>query len=190
MIKDLILQNRSYRRFNQSYEITTETLKALINLARLSPSARNAQPLKYIISNTEDRNQKIFSLLTWAGALKDWQGPAEGEKPSAYIVMLADTTIAENYFCDHGIAAQSILLGATEKGLGGCIMASIKKQPLREAFHIPSQYEIIQVIALGQPAEQVRIDSVEPAGSTTYWRDDQDIHHVPKRDLDELILDM
>lgn len=190
MIKELIANNRSYRRFYQDQPITTETLHELIELARLSPSARNAQPLKYLITNTKERNEKIFPLLTWAGAIKDWDGPGEGEKPAAYIVVLGDRQIASNYFCDHGIASQSILLGAVEQGLGGCIMASVKKEPLKQAFQIPEQYDVLHVIALGKPKEYVQIDDLQPSGDVRYWRDEQDIHHVPKRIIDELILNL
>ena len=114
---------------------------------------------------------------------------AEGQRPSAYIIILGDTEIAQNYFCDDGIAAQTILLGAVEKGLGGCILASIQREQLREALKIPSRYEILLVVALGKPAEQVIIEQLAPDGNIKYWRDDQGKHHVPKRSLKELIID-
>ncbi|MDD3169248.1 MAG: nitroreductase family protein, partial [Eubacteriales bacterium] len=118
MIKELIRKNRTCRRFYQNEEISKETLYELIDLARLSASGGNLQPLKYIISFRQEENDKIFPYLKWAGYFKDWDGPAEGEKPSAYIVITGDKEISSNYFWDHGIACQSILLGACEKGLG------------------------------------------------------------------------
>lgn len=188
MLKDIILKNRSYRRFYESHSINEETLKNIIDFARLSASARNAQPLKYIISFTKEKNSLIFPSLAWAAYLKDWNGPAEGERPSAYIIMLADTSLTDNYFCDDGIAAQSILLGAVEQGLGGCILASIKRELLRDTLHIPENYKIIQVIALGKPKEIVVIENMPASGDYKYWRDEQQVHHVPKRSLDEIIL--
>jgi nitroreductase len=124
----------------------------------------------------------------WAGYLTDWSGPAEGEKPSAYMVILGDKNIAESFSCDHGIAAQSIMLGAVEKGLGGCIIASINKKELTRVLNIPSHYEILLVLALGKPSETVVIENVESDGDIKYWRDSDDIHHVPKRLLDDLII--
>jgi len=159
----------------------------MINAARLSASARNAQPLKYFLSNAAEINEKIFPSLAWAGYLKDWPGPAPGERPSAYIVQLHDTTITGNYFCDDGIAAQSILLTAVEKGLGGCIIASVKKEQLAKTLDLPGHLEIIQVIALGKPAEKVVIEEMQQ-GDIKYWRDENGIHHVPKRPLEELII--
>jgi len=188
MIRDLILKNRSYRRFYQEVDIKLETLREFVDLARLSGSARNAQPLKYILSCVPQRNSLIFPHLAWAGYLKSWSGPCEGERPSAYIIILGDTEISRSFGCDHGIAAQSIMLGATEQGLGGCIIASIEKEGLRKALEIPPRYEILLVLALGQPKETVVVETVGPSGDTKYWRDSEGVHHVPKRPLDDIII--
>ena len=189
MIKDLIKKNRSYRRFYEDFVIERNTLEELVDLARLSASVANRQPLKYILSCEENKNDLIFSALTWAGYLKDWPGPAEGERPSAYIVMLNDTEITKYYWCDPGIAAQSILLGAAEKGLGGCIFGSVKKDELRSALKIEEGYEILYVLAIGKPKEKVVLETVGPEGDIKYWRDSQGVHHVPKRSLREIILE-
>ena len=124
----------------------------------------------------------------WARDLKDWPGPSEGERPSAYIIILWDTDIADTTFCDQGIAAQSILLGAAERNLGGCMIASIDKDKLRRALEIPPRYEILLVLALGKPKEKVVIEEVGTGGDIKYWRDSNDVHHVPKRRLDDIIL--
>jgi nitroreductase len=187
MIRDLVLNNRSYRRFEE-VDITLETLKELVDLARLSASAMNAQPLKYILSCDRERNSMVFPHLVWATYLKNWPGPAEGERPSAYTIILGDTEISRFWDYDAGIAAQSILLGATEKGLGGCMIANIRKEGLRKALKIPPRYEILLVLALGKPREKVMIETVGADGNTRYWRDDEEVHHVPKRPLDEIII--
>jgi nitroreductase len=188
MLKDLILRNRSYRRFHQEVTIRLDDLKELVDLARQSASAANRQPLKYILSCQPEMNARIFQYLAWAGYLKDWGGPKEGEKPSAYIIVLGDKMITQAFGCDHGIAAQSILLGATEKGLGGCIIGSVQKNELSRELNISKQYEILLVIALGKPVELVVIEPVGEDGNIKYWRDAQGIHHVPKRSLEEIIL--
>jgi len=190
MIKNLILKNRSYRRFHQQRAIKPETLKDLIDLARFSASAKNLQPLKYVLSCNSQRNAVILPNLGWAGYLKDWSGPVEGERPSAYIIILEDTKIIRSSYsdCDVGIAAQSILLGATEKGLGGCMIGSIRKEKLRQKLHIHKRYKIKLVIALGVPKEQVVINPVGSDGDIKYWRDSKGIHHVPKRSLDDVII--
>jgi nitroreductase len=188
VIQDLILKNRSYRRFHQEFDIKLETLRELIDLARLSPSARNAQPLKYILSYDRQKKSLIFPHLAWAGYLTGWSGPGEGERPSAYIIILGDTEISRSFGCDYGIAAQSIMLGATEKGLGGCMIASIDREGLRKALKISPRYEILLVLALGKPKEMVVIEAVGSNGDTKYWRDSKGVHHVPKRPLDDIII--
>ncbi len=188
MIRDLILKNRSYRRFYEEVDIKLDTLKELVDLARLSASAMNAQPLKYILSCDHQKNSLIFPHLTLGAYLTGWAGPAEGERPSAYIIILGDTEVSRFLDYDAGIAAQSMMLGATEKGLGGCMIASIDKEGLRKALEIPPRYEILLVLALGKPKETVMIETVGPNGDTKYWRDSEGVHHVPKRPLDDIII--
>ncbi|RLD10144.1 MAG: nitroreductase [Chlamydiae bacterium] len=188
MIKDLIRRNRSYRRFDNSHKIPYDSLRELIDFARLSPSGANLQSLKFIISNSSETNLKVFPQLAWAGYLKDWDGPIEKERPSAYIIILGDKNIKNDFSCDCGIAAQSILLGATEKGLGGCMIGSIKREELAEELSIDFQFEILLVIALGKPVETVQIEETKSPDDIKYWRDEKNIHHVPKRSLNEIIL--
>lgn len=188
MIKNLVLKNRSCRRFYQEFPIKKSTLKELVDLARLSPSAANLQPLKYILSYEPDKNSSIFPYLKWAGYLKDWSGPKVGERPSAYIVILGDTRISKSFSCDKGIAAQSMLLGAREKGLAGCMLGAIDREGLRKALSIPPEYDILLAIALGKPKEKVVVEAVAQTGGIKYWRDENKTHHVPKRKLSDIII--
>ncbi|HYR02752.1 MAG TPA: nitroreductase family protein [Syntrophobacteria bacterium] len=188
MIRELVQRNRSYRRFYEEVRIELETLRELVNLARLSASGGNRQPLKYFLSVESNTNEKIFRTLTWAVYLKNWRGPAEGERPAAYIIVLGDTRIAASVGCDHGIACQSILLGAVERGLGGCIVGSIKRNELRGVLNIPEDLEILLTIALGKPKDSVVLEPLGPDGDFRYWRDESGVHHVPKRSLDDLII--
>ena len=196
MIKNIIEKNRSYRRFFQDQQISIDLLKELVNLARLSASARNLQSLKYMLSNKKETNEKIFEQLSWAGYLKDWQGPSEGEKPAAYIIIVADKNISNNLtndwvYTDFGIACQSILLGAVETGFGGCILAAIKRKKLRELLYIDERFEILGVIALGKPKEEIVIDELKlNENNIKYWRDDNNVHHVPKRNINEIIIEI
>ena len=189
MLSDLILKNRSYRRFDESKRIAIETLRSLVDLARLSASGSNVQPLKFLLSNDPEKNGKIFQTLAWAGFLKDWDGPVEGERPSAYIVILGDKDISTGFGVNHGIAAQSILLGAAEKGLGGCMVGSIERDKLRKNLELADRFEVLLVIALGKPVEQVVIEETGPDGDIKYYRDANNVHHVPKRPLGEIILE-
>ena len=188
MFKDLVLKNRTYRRFYQDVPVKKETLRELVDLARNSASASNRQALKFILSWEPEKNAKIFPLIGFAAQLRDWGGPFDGERPAAYIIILLDTDIAKAAGCDHGIAAQSILLGATDMGLGGCMHGSAKRPEMMKALNIPEKYEILLVISLGKPKEKVVLETVGSDGKTAYWRDKDQTHHVPKRSLDEIII--
>ena len=188
MFNELVLKNRSYRRFKQDAPIAMETLKYLVDLARQTPSGANLQPLKYFLACDPDTNQRIYPALAWAGYLPDWPGPVEGERPAAYLVMLGDTEITRNFGVDPGIAAQTILLGAAEQDLGGCMIASIRREDLRAALRIPERFEIPLVIALGKPVETVILEPLNTDKSIKYYRDEQGGHHVPKRSLDEVLV--
>lgn len=186
MIRELIQKNRSYRRFDHTEKIPEARIREWIELARFSASGRNMQPLKYVICTDEETNARIFTHLGWAGYLSKWKGPEENERPVAYVVVLHDKNIASGYFCDDGIAMQSILLGATADGFGGCIVGSVNKSKVSAILGLPEHLEILWIVALGKPAETVVLE--EAAGNEIrYYRDDSDVHHVPKRPLNEII---
>jgi len=188
MFRDLIMRSRSYRRFYEDTPIDEATLRELVDLARCSPSGSNRQPLKYRLVCTLQENALVFGTLSWAGALRDWPGPPEGERPSAYIVILGDTTINKSFGVDHGIAAQSMMLGANEKGLGGCMIASVERDELRRHLNLPEHLEILLVLALGKPKETVVLEEMGSGGDHRYWRDSDSVHHVPKRRLEDIIV--
>lgn len=190
MISELIRNNRSCRRFHQQVTIDVDTLKSLVELARQSASAANLQPLRYLLACSPEANRDIFDCLAWAAYLKDWPGPEEGEKPAAYIVVLGDTNQTNRFDCDVGIAAQSILLGAREAGLAGCMLGAIRRKRLRKCLQIADHLEILLVIALGKPKERVVVDTVGEDGDIRYWRDENGVHHVPKRALSDIIVDI
>jgi nitroreductase len=185
MFKDLILKNRSYRRFYQDVAVEKQTLLELVEIARLTPSARNAQPLKYFVSAGE-KNAEIFSCLSWAGALTDWPGPSEGERPTGYIVVMLDSSVLSGADVDAGIVCQSMLLGAVEMGLGGCMFGAVDRPKLAEILSLPENLQILLVVALGKPKEEIVLDPCTD-GDTKYWRDENQVHHVPKRSLEDIL---
>lgn len=190
MISDLVRRTRSCRRFHEEHSISTETLRELVDLARLGASGGNKQPLKYLLSNERSMNGVVFPKLGWAGYLKEWKGPESGERPSAYIIILGDNDIRKSIRVDQGIAAQNILLGATGLGLAGCMIDTVDRDWLRKDLRIPDRFEILLVIALGKPKEKIVLESLGPDGDIRYWRDASGGHHVPKRSQEEIIVSL
>jgi len=186
-MKDLVLRNRSYRRFDQACQMTEVQLLEWIDLARLSPSSRNQQALKFITVYKPEENARIFDCLAWAGYLRDWPGPVKGERPTGYIVIVGDTSLGTNFEVDMGIAAQTILLGAVSEGFGGCMIGSIQREELTRILPLDNTLSILLVIALGKPIEEVVIDQCVD-GNIKYWRDENEVHHVPKRSIREIVL--
>ncbi len=187
-MKDIVAKSRSCRRFYGEKKVTVNQLRELANLARLSPSGANLQTLKYILVCSPEVNEKVFETLGWAGYLKDWDGPVPSERPAGYIIMLRDKTLSKGMAVDEGIAAQSIFLGATEMGLGGCMLGNIKKDNLMKVLGLEENYEIALVLALGYPKEEIVIEEIGEDGDVKYWRDENQVHHVPKRSLDQVVV--
>lgn len=187
-MSEMVRKNRSYRRFDQSKPVTAQTLHELAGLTRYCASATNMQPLRYALVADPAKCAEVFECLAWAGYLTDWPGPAEGERPTGYVVMLCEGKSGPWTRADMGIAAQTILLGAVEKGLGGCMLGALKREPLAEVLGLGDGYEIMLVVALGVPAETVVIDDLEPGGDVKYWRDEASVHHVPKRRTGDVVL--
>ncbi|MCR5290164.1 MAG: nitroreductase family protein [Treponema sp.] len=186
---DLVKQNRSYRRFEVSQPISEKTLTELVEIARHCSSANNSQSLRYKIVHTEAECSKLFTSLHWAALLKDWKGPTPQERPTGYIIICTDTTVRKNADIDLGIAAQTILLAAQTRGFGGCMLGAIERQNIAHDFGIDtSRYDINLVIALGKPHENVTIVGLNSDGSTAYYRDEHDVHCVPKRPLKDILL--
>ena len=185
MLYELVLKNRSYRRFYENERIEDEALMKLVDMARNTPSAANKQSIRYKIVTDREMCEKIYPYLGWAGYLKDWDGPEEGERPAAYIIMATEQSA--NATIDEGLAGQTILLGAVELELGGCFLGNIKKEQIAEVISLPAGMKIDYVIALGKPKETVVLEDIRD-NDIKYYRDAEGVHHVPKRTLKEVLL--
>lgn len=187
----LLEADRSCRRFDASVSLPESKLKALVSLTRLCASGRNMQPLKYVVIGAEHPEllKSIFPMLKWAGYLCDWNGPAEDERPTAYIVQCLDASLTSDAMCDDGLQLQVISLGATALSLGGCIVKSFNVADLIELLGLPEHIKPLYVYAMGFPKEKFVIEStLSTGGDIRYWRDEAMVHHVPKRPLNEILL--
>ena len=187
-VRELTLKNRSFRRFHQDVPVDMQTLRELVDLARISQSPWNQQAVRFLLCNRPEMNAEIFKHLVWASRMPDWPGPAEGERPSAYIIVVADKERGKLFKSDHVVAGVSILLGAVEKGLGGCLVGAFSQKKMQSTLNLSERYLPLLAIALGKPNETIVLDDMGPDDDTAYWNDEQGVHHVPKRSLGDLIL--
>lgn len=191
MVKDLIIKNRSYRGYDECYTFTKEQLMNYVDGARFCASSVNIQPLKYYIAWEKPDVDKIQSRIKWARQLPQMKLPHPGMCPTAFIVICQDKSISDNlgmFLKDVGIVAQSILLMATEEGLGGCMIGNFVPDEIREGLGLDDKLQPMLVVALGKPAETVILTDVKDDGKTAYYRDENDVHYVPKRKLEELLI--
>lgn len=184
-IKDIVLKNRSYRRFYNEKKISLEELKELVDIARNTPSAANRQVVRYKLVADEKIAKEVYKTLGWAGYLKEWEGPIEQERPVAYIILVTDKEAKADI--DEGIISQTIMMAAVEKGLGGCILGNVKRDVLKETLKLADNYKIDLVLALGYPKENVKLVEMKN-NDIKYYRDEEMNHYVPKRRLEDIIL--
>ena len=191
MFLDLVKQARSHRGFRQDRKVTRQELEHLVECARFTPAARNDQVLKYYLAEKPETVAAIQPLTKWAGALAELHLPRKGAEPVAYIVICLDGSLAENptpYQRDVGIVAQTMLLAAVEMGLNGCMIGSFAAGERREKLGLPEAIKPQLLLALGEGTDRIVMTDVGEDGSTTYYRDAEDTHYVPKRTLEQLIL--
>ncbi len=191
MLLDLVKANRSFRGYDESRNVTREELISLVELARISASTANIQPLKYYLVNEKPMLDKLQALTKWAGGLPELGLPYEGQRPTAYIVICHDLNVGTplaRFQKDVGIAAQTMLLGATEIGLGGCMIGNYSSEGVVELLSLAQNLQPVLLVAIGKPAEEVVIVEPETEENVKYFRDENGTHFVPKRKLSDIII--
>ena len=191
MILELAMKNRSYRGYDESYRFTKEELLELVNVTRYAASSVNRQPFAYYIAWEKDEVDKIQKLTKWARGLPQMTLPHPGMCPTGWVIVLHNTDWAPNverFRQDRGIVAQTLLLAAAEKGLGGCMIGNYVADDVKAALDLPENMVPVLLIALGKPAEEIVITEVGEDGNVNYYRDENDVHYVPKRKLEDIIL--
>ena len=191
MLKDLVKQNRSYRGYDESRRVTEAELREMVDCARLSASSVNMQPLKYYLAWEKEEVDRIQALTAWARGLPEMTLPHEGMHPTAFIVICQDKSIQESlarFQKDVGIAAQTILLAAVEMGLGGCMIGNFGADSVQQELGLSENLAPLLIVAIGKPAEKIVLTEVGEGESVAYYRDENDVHYVPKRRLEDIII--
>ena len=191
MLKELVTANRSYRGYDESRRITRKELEEMVDCARLAASSVNLQPLQYYLAWEKDEVEKIQAMTKWARNLPELKLPHDGMCPTGFIVICQNTDVCESlarFQKDVGIAAQTILLAAVEMGLGGCMIGNFHAQEVKEKLGLAEHLAPLLIVAVGKPAEKIVLTEIGPDEPTTYYRDENDVHYVPKRRLRDILL--
>ncbi len=186
MIKDLLKATRSVRRYDESRKITCEQLQEIAEAVRLCPSAANMQRLRLALVVEQEQSGEVFDTLAFAALLRPWVRPDVGERPVAYIVIMADREADVNLSIDAGIIAEAMLLTAKEQGIAGCMFRSFDKEKLTRVLGKDGYYPLL-VLSLGYPGEMVVLETAVD-GDLKYYRDGEGVHHVPKLALEDVII--
>lgn len=191
MLKDLVRANRSYRGYDESRRVTKEELLEMVDCARLAASSVNRQPLQYYLAWEKEEADRIFAVTKWAKGLPELTLPHKGKAPTAFIVICQNTQLGESlarFQKDIGIVAQTMLLAAAEMGLGGCMIGNFNAGQLKETLGLAEHLAPMLVVAVGKPDEEIVLTEIKPGESVDYYRDENDVHYVPKRRLEDLVL--
>lgn len=180
----LLKANRSYRGYDAKFEVRPDQLQRIMEVATLCPSARNQQVLRFR-PVLKDEAAKVLQHIRLGGALPELNLPFEGTEPNAFIVICSTVPDSHYVSVDLGIVAQSMLLQATEIGLGGICIGAFDHAAIREALALP--YEPLLVLAIGRPNERIEIVECNEGDSLTYYREGG-VHYVPKININDLIL--
>ena len=189
--REIVIANRSYRGYDESYKFTREKLEEYVDLTRFTPSSVNMQPFKYYVAYEKSNVDTIQKMTKWARALPELNLPYEGKRPTGFIVICQDTNIFANtnrFMKDVGIVAQTILLQAADDGLGGCMIGNFNAEEVKSILDLSENLLPLLIVALGKPAEKIVITEVKEDGKTDYYRDENDVHYVPKRSLEDILI--
>jgi len=189
--KDLVKKSRSYRGYDESRRISREELLELVDCARFAPSSVNRQPLRYYLASEQEQLDRIQPLTGWAQNLPGHGLPYPGHRPTAFIVICQETEwepATDRYLRDVGIVAQTILLAAAEKDLGGIMIGNFSPRRISAALELPDHLVPMLILALGKPDETIVLTEASAGESVRYYRDENDVHYVPKRKLEDVVI--
>ena len=186
--KELVKANRTCRRYDGTKSITRQDLLDLVDLVRYTPSGMNKQALRFALVADEETKARVFDNIFWAGFLKDWDGPIEGERPGGYILVFDDNDYGRAMVEDVGIAGQTLALGARAGGKAVCIFKAFKEKEINEALGLGDNFNLLMVVAVGYPLEEVVIDDIHAGDDFKYYGDQDQVHHVPKIVTEDLLI--
>ncbi len=145
---DIILHRRSVRRY-QERSIEPEKTEQLLQAALASPSSKHLNPWEFIVVEDKDVLAKMSGCTTYGSKML--------KEAAMGIVVCVDSSLTDTWQCDGAIAAEHILLCASNIGLGACWVQVYNREGaeslVRELCNIPERLNVLCIISLGYPNE-------------------------------------
>jgi nitroreductase len=184
-VYDAITTRRTIRRFQQKL-IDSALLERIVNAGRLAPSGGNCQPVEFILVTESALSQQVFATTAWAGGVAPRRTPKPGQEPTAWVIILLNSKRGPvSAKADAAAAIENMILTALEAGLGSCWIGSVKRDELAKILNVPEHCAIDSVVALGFPDESPLAEDTDD--DIAYYLDDDDVLHVPKRKLKDVL---
>jgi len=184
-VYEAIKKRRSIRRFKQD-AIEQTILERIVDAGRVAPSGVNSQPVEFVLVTDEEVCAQVFTTTAWGGRVTPRRTPKPGQEPTAWVVVLLNSQRGSaGAKADAAAAIENMLLTAVEAGLGSCWIGSVQRKELAQILSIPEHCAIDSVVALGLPDESPMVEEAEE--DIAYYLDDDDVLHVPKRKLEDVV---
>ena len=158
-ITEIINRRRSVRNYKET-PVTKETISTIIEAGRVSPSACNAQPGRFVAVTEKELINKIVKEGLGGAVSNKWAVTAP-----VIIVGCAQLDILTHriggsvkgiqyHQIDLGISMEHMVLKATEMGLGTCWIGWFKERNIKKILNIPKGWKVIALLTLGYPQDE------------------------------------
>jgi nitroreductase len=155
------IRKRYSCRAYQDKPIEADKLQKLLEAARLAPSAKNLHDWRFVVVTEKEKKQRLSeaannqSFIAGAGAV------IVACSISDYVMRCGQPAGP----IDVAIAMEHMCLAATELGLASCWVGSFYPDKVRAVVNVPENVTIIELLAIGYPADTQKQPSREPMES-------------------------
>ena len=147
-VMEAIRKRRSIRAF-QDRPVEEEKVRAILEAARLAPSAKNLQEWRYVVVRDAEMRQKLAEAAN--GQTFIAQAPV--------VLVACAKTDGHRMSCgelcypiDVAISLEHVALKAVEEGLGTCWIGAFNQPAVKKLLGIPEAVRVVELMPLGYPA--------------------------------------
>jgi nitroreductase len=160
-----IRARRSIRKFRDD-PVEEEKLRAVLEAARLAPSAANAQETRFVVVRDAAIRERLFHASKGQEFVR--QAPvviAACAETDGRVMTCGQTA----YPIDVAISLDHLSLAAWSLGLGTCWVGRFDEKEARDALGVPERIRVVQLMALGVPDEEPAPRPRKPFEEVVHW---------------------